>query len=313
MSIAIVTCAEPGPLEGQAKLLFDSIRTFGGHLANVSLYCYSPRGKALPADTLRAFRTLNVTYVDEVLNTDFDHYPTANKIFACAHAEEALPDDVLVWADTDSVFVSEPNELSLPQDVPARVAPIWGKVIASEGAADPAESYWQEAYRICNVARQPRFVEAVVARVRVRLYLNAGLVAARRDRGFFAQWKQDFLRLVAMNHVPGDLNLADPTVWREYMSPARFMDQVALSMTAAKLEPELSLFGPLYNYPITYRHRLGSPLRDLELCQLKHVHYNASFNDKGFLERLDPPLERESEASQWLRHRLPLEPVREVG
>ena len=41
------------------------------------------------------------------------------------------------------------------------------------------------------------------------------------------------MTLIEANHVPGNLDLSDPNVWKEYMSLARFMDQVALSITAS--------------------------------------------------------------------------------
>jgi hypothetical protein len=129
LSIAFIACTEPGNLENQSSLLFRSIRTFGGAFRNAPIHSFQPRGgDSLNSETLKLFGELDVIHHEEELNTDFTRFPQTNKVFACAWAEKNLREDLLVFLDSDTVFLNEPEELILPDGCHAAVCPVETKI-----------------------------------------------------------------------------------------------------------------------------------------------------------------------------------------
>ena len=295
MSIAFIACVESGNLENQALLLFRSIRKYAGRYKNAPIYSFQPRkGAILKKNTLRAFNELDVIHSTEVLNTEFQYYPISNKIFACAKAEERLKEDILVFLDSDTVVVNEPDSFELPNDMVAAVRPVDNKNEGSAGIDDPNDEYWKKMYLICGVPETP-FVESVVDRKRIRSYWNSGLVVMRRAEGLFQQWRDNFIKLMQAKHAPGG-RLA-------------FVEQLSLSPTLAKVANKIKILDYRYNYPLPKRSLLVEPYRSAQLEDLIHIHYHRWFNKPGFLDMLKPPLNKNSEIYQWISNFLPFQPI----
>jgi hypothetical protein len=308
-SILFVACVESGPLEQKARLLVRSIRKFGGRWSDAPIHTFAPRaGRGISAATRAIFDAHGVVHHDELLNAEFDGYGVGNKIFAAARAEELAGEDFVVFLDTDTVILSEPAALALPDAFDAAVRPVefhrWREPadgdprwqtrhrrVSSAGDGDPFDEYWLRMYALCGVEARP-FVETSCDRVRIRAYANSGLIAARRSSGLFTQWRQDFLALTAAKHLPyGDMH---------------YMDQLSLAATLARRWERVQVLDGRYNYPLVGRPLLAEPLRSARLDELVHVHYNRYFHVDGFLAALEPPLERDGHVVGWLRQQLPL-------
>jgi hypothetical protein len=309
-SIAFVACVESGALEQKARLLIRSIRRFGGRWSGAPIHTFAPRaGRGISSATRAIFDEHGVVHHDEILNTAFGDYGVGNKIFAAARAEETAREDFIVFLDTDTVLLSEPADLALPDGFDAAVRPVefhrWREPaedderwrtrhrrVSSAGDGDCADDYWLRMYALCGIAARP-FVETTCDRARIRAYANSGLIAARRSAGVFARWRSDFLTLASMDHRPrgGDMH---------------YMDQLSLAATLARMWDRVKLLDGRYNYPLIGRPLLREPLRSERLDALVHVHYNRYFHVDGFLASLDPPLERDGEVVGWLEQYLPL-------
>jgi len=299
MSMAFLACVEAGYLENQAKLLFRSIREYAGDLRHAPLHAFRPRpGPALAADTVALFAALDVTLHEEPLNLEYGYYPIANKIFCCAWAEEHLPEDVLVFADSDTVFLNPPVGLRLAGASLAAARPVNRKNRGSTGPGDSRDPYWQELYRLCGVAGRP-FVETAVDRVTIRGYWNAGLVAARREAGLFREWLEDFRVLMRAGHFPPPRRVINN------------MDQLSLAATLSRIGSRVDPLDYRYNYPLPLRADLPEPARSAGLDALVHVHYYRWFNTPDFLESVLPPLDREAATFRWLNGFLPFRPLLE--
>ncbi|HHT9106475.1 MAG TPA: hypothetical protein ACFYD7_11470 [Candidatus Wujingus californicus] len=295
MSVVFIACVESGNLENQALLLFRSIRKYAGRYKNAPIYSFQPRnGKTLKEDTLKAFEDLGVMHSTEKLNTEFHYYPRANKIFACARAEEVSRQDIFVFLDSDTVVMNEPDSFELPNDMVAAVRPVDNKNEGSAGIDDPNDEYWKKMYLICGVPETP-FVESVVDRKKIRSYWNSGLVVMRRSEGLFQQWRDNFIKLMQAKHAPGG-RLA-------------FVEQLSLSPTLAKVADKIKILDYRYNYPLPKRSLLVEPYRSAQLEDLIHIHYHRWFNKPGFLEMLMPPLNRHSEIYKWISSFLPFQPT----
>lgn len=309
-SLRFVACVEEGPLEEKARLLVRSIRRFGGRWAGAPIDTFAPRaGRAIAAATRRFLDAHGVSHHEEILNADFADYGVGNKIFAAARAEEIATEDFVVFVDTDTVILSEPAALALPETIDAAVRPVefhrWGEPeegdarwltrhrrASSAGEGDRGDDDWLRMYELCGVSARP-FVETSCDRERIRAYANSGLVTVRRAARIFAQWRRDFLTLTAAGHRPdgGDMH---------------YMDQLSLAVTLARVWDRVQLLDGRYNYPLVGRPLLAEPLRSARLDELVHVHYNRYFHVAGFLASLEPPLERDGEVVGWLGQHLPL-------
>ncbi|MBD3307298.1 hypothetical protein GF339_12730 [candidate division KSB3 bacterium] len=299
MNIAFIACVEQGNLENQVLLLCRSIRKYAGRYRNAPIYCFQPRkGPPLSHATLTQFRNLHVEYNADILNKDYAYYPIANKIVSCARAEATLSEDILVFVDSDTLFVNEPKELLLPDDINAAVRPVNKKRKGSTGTGDRNEGYWQKLYAMCGVSAAP-FVFTTIGSQKIRAYWNAGLIVVRRSQGIFHAWQKDFQTLMAAKHYPSDSR--GITI--------NNMDQLALAATLAKIAERVCTLDYRYNYPLPLRTSLPQVSRTAQLEDLVHIHYFRYFNIPGFLESLQPSLNQQSEIYQWLKQFLPFSPI----
>lgn len=295
-TVAFLFCVDSNYLERQGVLLARSIRRWGGHWAGSPLHAFRPAdGEPLSRSCTDALDELEVVVHDLPLADERQAAPFANKIHAGAAAESLLDADVLVFCDSDTVFVAPPDALELAPGTDAAAAPVGRPGHGSGGAGDANERYWLRLYELLGVEGRP-FVETTITGERIRGYWNAGLVAARRDAGVFARWLGDFRALVDAGHLPPGVRVNN-------------MDQLALAGTLARDPDRVASLDHRYNYPIPRRAALRGPMRVADLDELVHLHYHRWFNRPGFLGLLDPPLRPDTPQYRWLDAQLPLEPV----
>jgi hypothetical protein len=298
MALAFIACVERGPLEDQAVLLCRSIRRYAGRYKNAAIYTYQPRaGTAISGTTLDAIRGLGVTHSDETLNERYADCGFANKVFACAAAEEERTEDVLVFLDSDTLITAEPSDLDLPDGIDAAALPVCNRRLGSTVFGDPNEAYWRELYALRGITADGR-VTAVIDGSSIRPYFNSGLVAVRRRSGLFGQWRADFEALMSAGHVPESTGVDG-------------MDEFSLAATLGRAIDRVRILDLRYNYPLTWyeRRALPSPWREAQLARLVHVHYRFYFTLPDYLQLLDPPLDPEDEVVRWLGPHLPFTPL----
>jgi hypothetical protein len=295
MSTAFLLCVERGSLEAQSLLCVESLRAFGGALAEAPVYAFAPRPGSEPAaETIAALRDLGASYVDEPLNEEMGKQPHTNKVFVAAWAEANLEHDVLAFTDSDTVFLAEPAELGAG-DWQAAVRPVGSVNKGSTGEGHENEEAWQTLYEVLGVSARP-FVETVVERDRIRAYFNAGLVALRRDSGLGTAWRDATLELRA-SAVGGRPHYR------------RQIDQLSLAGVLADRMDRVKLLPDTYGYPLPKRIKLPAEMQALDLADLVHVHGHRWLHLPGLLREVDPPLDETTEAYRWLDERLPLEPT----
>lgn len=294
MTLAFVFCVEPGTLESQAILLADSIRQWGGRFADAPIHAFNPRGRGpLANETVEHLSESKVIIHADRLNTEHEEYGYGNKVHACDWAARNLGEDVLVFVDTDTVLVGEPNDLTLDDGIDLAVRPVVSKGEGSTGPDDLNDPYWTRSHELCGVPAG-RFVETVRDRQRIRGYYNAGLVAMRRDSGISERWLDFLRRFFATDHRLG----------------AKFnnLDQHALAMVAAGSDDRTLVLDARHNYPIPQRARLPEPDRSRPMSELVQLHYHRWFHARDFLTAVSPKFDLDDPRVEWLRSRLPLEP-----
>lgn len=297
-SCAFLLCVEAGPLEEQAILLARSIRRWAGRYSELPIHAYRPRrGPRLADETYRALEELAVVLHEEVLNADHHDYVHANTIYSMAQAEQTLDADIVVWCDSDKVFLSEPMRFGLRSGIDAAVSgPYYysRRGTKSTGPGDPHDAYWRRLYELAGASAEP-FVTAHVDGARMRAFWNGGLIVFRRHAGLASQWLDLLTLLLEVGHIPeqGILNL----------------DELSLAGILARRPDAVEELDCRYNHNLALRARLSEPARSYELADLVSVHYHGWFNRRGFLADLRPKLERRTDRYRWLEQYLPLEPA----
>jgi hypothetical protein len=294
-TLAFLLCVESGRLESEATLLCRSIRRYAGRFRDAAIHTFQPRRDGtLAAETLAELRACAAVHHAEVLNAELPAYGTLNKVFVCAHAEEILREEILVFLDSDTVFTGEPLDLELPAGLDGAVRPAASDALNSSGPDDPRDGYWRQLYRFFGLRREP-FVETELG-TRVRAYFSAGLVAVRREAGLFRSWRSDFRRLVRRGLLPAGAGL-------------HRMDEIALAATLVRAFDRVRVLDGRYNYLLYRRSRMPAPWRQARLEDLVHLHYRQGFHSPGYLRSLSPPFDPESEVLEWLETQLPLAPL----
>jgi hypothetical protein len=299
MSVRFVLCVEAGRLEGEAVLLCESIRRFAGSYADSPISAYRPReGEHLATETHAALAELGAEVIEEPLNREHAYYPLANKVHCAAHAEANAGEDVLVLLDSDTVLLGEPAAFALGDEIDAAVSPVGRVGDGSTGPGHDNEPYWERLYELAGARGRP-FTRTALRGKRIRGYWNTGVVALRRDAGLAGAWLDLMTLLIRERHLPE--------------RGIDHVEQLSLAATLAREPDRVATLPPNYNYRITRREKLAGDAPSLDLPDLVHVHYMRSFYVRGFLEALDPPLDRNSEQFGWLAERLPLEPAIELS
>ena len=290
---AFLICVERGRLESEAVLLVESLRTWGGAWAGSDVYAFAPRRERDPQpETVRRLTDLGATMVHEHLVERFDEIPTFNKVAASAWAERELGHEILVFTDTDSVFLGEPAELG-GEDWVAAMRPVDRRIAGSRGKGKN-EPFWRKMYAELGVRERP-FVETTVGQMRIRAYWNSGLIAARRSAGLFSSWERALVRLF-------DAGIVQKR-WPQ------FMDQLSWAGVTADVHDRVRVLSDAYNYPLRHRQALRPQARDLDLPDLVHLHYRLWFHLEDALAKVQPPLDPAGDRYRWLAERLPLEPL----
>jgi hypothetical protein len=293
--IAFIICVERGRLESEGILLVESLREWGGRLADAPVYAFAPRPDHRPGtDTVERLEALGATVVDEPLVDRFAETPTFNKVAVSAWAERELDAETLVFSDTDAVFLGEPAELA-GGDWVAAMRPVDRRIAGSRGKGRN-EPFWRKMYAELGVSGEP-FVETTVGQMRIRAYWNTGLIGARRDAGLFSAWERALERLF-------DAEIVQKR-WPQ------FMDQLSWAGVTANVHDRVRILSPPYNYALRHRAALPAEARDLELGEVVHLHYRLWLHLPDALERVSPPFDPGGDRYSWLAERLPLEPVAE--
>ncbi len=299
--LAIVTTAEKGIYERQAKLLCESLFRFAGDEVNYDIFVFSPRANNKPnLQTKQFFENNNVTYIEKDLNLDFDYFPFANSLFAADYFERNFPEyKSILLVDTDTVFINPiSSDLIKPKTVFAKIVDNIG--VGSSGVNHKNDSFWTEVFQYFNLALPEPNYQTTVRIEQIRPYFNSGFVLANNMTGFYQQWLADFIELMESNIKP-DFIGRDGTNFG-------FFEQFSLSITLAKYDNNFTLLPETYNYPIPFAPILKNRKQPHDLNELIHIHYHKWFQHPGFLDYVTDDDEKKSEQYLWLKEKLPLLP-----
>lgn len=293
-STTVFFCVESGYFEAQTLLAVECLRHFGGRFANVPVLAITPRsGPSLTRETLRRFDELGVTYIRRNLGHRYSWFAFTNKVIAAMLAEEYASTEQIIWMDSDTLVVSEPELLWLEPDIDFAICSV-DKNVGTSGPDDRNESYWLalSKYYNINIDKLP-WVITEFDRQRVRFRLHSGIYAFRRGCGLGEGWLKACDRMFD-SHVVYSKELPFPG------------DDVALAFGVVGMNLRWRLLPMSYNYEMTPTSLI---YKQEELHSAIILHYHYAMTDPKSCTWLLKELEGElPKVYNWLKERTPLNP-----
>jgi hypothetical protein len=312
--IGFVACIERGRLEAQALLLFESIRRYAGDFREASIYALSPRGgPEISRAARRRLDELNVTFIDARLNTQCTEYGSANRVAAAAHIEATTKHEILAILDSDTLFLRQPTEIKIADDIDAAVRPVDVKGMSTTGPEDPFDDYWQKLAQSSGVSYESiPWCESFVDRRRIKANYNGGLVVVRRAVGIMSRWAAFFFGSVTRGIYPrpngrtfrSGAGWVTPVAARLWGS-----NQAALALAIWNSSQRVRELPPTYNYPLHQHDKIDRQRTAEVFPNLVHVHYHWLLERDALnsnpLFQPDSPMSEEQR--DWLRAATPIE------
>lgn len=282
MTFEFLFIAESGVLEQQAVLLCESIRKFGGRHAGNPVTILQPRKeKPVSIEGRARLQEMGAQVVELSVVSPCPEYGTSYRIFACADYEKRTSADVLIFMDSDTVLLAEPDLDLQGADVAAR--PVDVKGMCTEGG-DANEAYWRRLCLVCGVdyERLP-WVTTTVDRARVKASYNGGLTVVKTAAGLFGKTADFFLRSLRTELIPwperttgfpagcGMVSVEGGRLWGS--------SQACLSLTITALGLSVRTLPPALNFPLNFYSELLPEIRNGSIPEILHLHYHHIFRN----------------------------------
>lgn len=244
----------------QVKLLIESLRRFGGRLGEYPVWIFCTDMKF--SEGFSESDTLKLVH----LKMDFPlrNYPLAEKVFACALAEEMAALEgfqTLIWLNPDCMIFNQPELFILRDQYDAAFRPVHIRNVGSH-AYEPIDGYWQRVYEVVRVNQVPYTIESYVDGQTLRPYFNTHCFAINPSKGILQAWRAIFVTLLM------DKEFQDDYCQDEFHQI--FLHQVVLSALVMKSiqQKRLLMLPPEYSYPLHLQEKLLITKRVKSLNQL---------------------------------------------
>jgi hypothetical protein len=280
VTVEFILIAESGILEKQALLLCESIREFGGRYGNADIKVLQPRGAMRISDGGRLrFQSLNAEVVELSIASPCPEYGTSYRVLACAEYESSSKADSLVFMDSDTVVLAEPELELMEADVAARPVDIKGMCTSGEG--DSNDSYWRALCQACGVDYDLiPLVTTTVDRARIKASYNGGLTVVKNKTRLFSKTADFFLRSIAVNLIPwperdifpsghGMVSGKGGRLWGSA--------QACFSLAITALGLSVRILPPSQNFPLHSYSDLRPEIENGTISPISHVHYHHVF------------------------------------
>lgn len=260
---------QPGITTHEASLLAKNLVRFSGHFNEClhwifELPAIQPGAAIVPSNP-------NFIRFTPTIPAEAADFPYANKVFIAAEAElladEALAPQ-LVWMDTDTLVIKEPQALILNEGVKIAIPPVHVQNISSR-MDQAADGYWQLIYSHCHVSKSHVFqMTTVVDKVQIRPHFNAGLISVNPQAGILRRWRDNFAALYQ-----------DPRMQEFYQQDKRYkvyLPQAVLAATVLNLckRNEIKLLPNEYNFPLHLISRMDEKDKPAALNDLVTIRYD---------------------------------------
>lgn len=290
--VLFVTLASTAKELATARLLIESIRSFGGGLGSCPIWLFDFR----PSDAADEFpRELEVRFVPAMVPATSKDYELADKVFACAEAERLAESEVrsLVWLSPDSLMVSPPILYDLGNNYHAAVRPVHIKNVGLS-VDEPLDGYWTRIIEAAGAVGSDYTVESFVDGQRIRAYFNSHSYCVNPSVGLFRRWYECFESLVADNEFQS--SFCSDELHRIFLHQA-----VLSALTVAMIDSDrIMILPPTYSYPYNLHGSVPPDRRATTLTELVSIVYEDLSIDPEEIDdmEVDEPLR------SWLSARI---------
>jgi len=255
-----------------------------------------------------AFDRLGVRIVRIPVVSPCPEYGTSYRVLACEAYEARGGGRLMIFLDSDSLILCEPDFGLAGADVAARPVDLRG--VCTTGEGDENDAYWRALCGVCRVDyEQLPWVTTTVDHCQVKACYNGGLTVVHSDHGLFARTADFFrrsleagLRTRRDEGVGFSAGHGDVCVRGERL---RGSSQACMSVAAASPGLDVRILPEGQNFPLHYYHHLlAEGLFDRPVL-IAHAHYHHHLRDPAARNPLledGPGFPEDGRA--WLRHRL---------
>jgi hypothetical protein len=289
-NIAFVCCIESGALEDPTIRMIESLRRFGGTLANSQIVAVTPRfGLPLCRSTRAALDRFRVDYLNAWRTSHrYSWFKFLNKPLSLIMAQEIIKAPTICWIDSDIIVVREPAALILNDNEDIVACPA-DKEMGSAGPGDLFDSIWQAILR-ANGLSVDSFPWTTTCQegFRIRLYWNGGIFAFRASSGFAREYLDTTVR-----------SLDARTISRRKDFSLGLNEMSAIGIAAVKLKLRWR------ELPFAYNYTMGSFLpkewynNDL-LAAASIIHYHDAMWPHYWSQFMNQMQSAQPAAADWL-------------
>ena len=275
--------------ERLARTAIESLRTFGGPLRDSEIWAFEldPERVSHALPGIERIHRFPLAVEDSC-----PPYPLAEKVYACARAEEMAGPEVrsLVWLSLDCLVINPPLLFDLGAEVDVAFRPVHHRNVGSL-AREPLDDFWWGVYQALEVEEMPHTIESFADRQTLRPYFNTHCFSLNPAAGLGRAWWEHFKA-----RVSDEAFQAGPCRDEPHQI---FLHQAVLSALVAKEVPweRVRLLPPEYNYPLNLLSEMPPDRRASTLNSLVNAVYEDSF-PWGAIEVQEP-------LRSWLLERLP--------
>lgn len=189
----MTTVRTPGERR-RARLLVDSLRSFGGDLSQCPIWLFEADPLEAPCGSLAE---TGVDVLPLEVPATVRGYLYAAKVAACAQAETLAQTNVgsLVYLAPENLIVKPPQQFDLGETFDVSVRPVHIRNVGLL-TSDPVDGFWRGVYDVVGVHDVRTSVESFVDTQQLRAYFNSAAFAVNPGVGLFHRWFECFEALV---------------------------------------------------------------------------------------------------------------------
>ena len=269
--------------ETNALLLIESIRDFGGALAESPIWCLTPQpDKHLSMRFMGRITELGVTIVPLDIDSDVLHFFFAGDIHAAAVAESMAIEqtDLLVWLSSNTIVLQEPTDFLLAQNKSLGYRPVHHINIGSLYDST-LDFFWTLVYQYCRVPEDRIFpMQTHVDGLIIRPYFNAGIVVTRPEKHLFRAWRELFFDVY---QKPKLKEIYEQDQRYRIFAHQAILSGIILSNLTSREMQELPR---TYNYPLHLYDEDATDHRPDQLDELITIRHEGFYQDPKWKDKM---------------------------
>lgn len=242
-----------------ARLLIESIQTFGGEMRSIPIWVFATDQQADYSDLASAQVEVFALPVPEKVQS----YPFGDKVWACAQAEKQASAEMqsFIWLDLECLVVQPPILYALENAYDAALRPVHIRNVGLS-PTEPLDNFWRGIYREIGVEDIPFQVETFIDRQLLRAYFNSHGFSINPQRGLLQRWYAHFETLV--NDQQFQALACEDARHKIFLFQA-----VWSALLASTLPPSrIRILPPTYNYPYNLHDRVEVAQRATTMNEL---------------------------------------------